>query len=114
MCNQLTLYSMNQSPVDPQVQLLLLQALLARRDESNRNEVYLSQTELEVLLQIPRTSIELAIQRGKLKLINSTPQYSYNAVLSAIEMRELEPLVTEQERTDILERLRAYRQLINL
>lgn len=105
---------MNQSPVDPQVQLLLLQALLARRDESNRNEVYLSQTELEVLLQIPRTSIELAVQRGKLKLINSTPQYSYNAVLSAIEMRELEPLVTEQERTDILERLRAYRQLINL
>lgn len=105
---------MNQSPVDPQVQLLLLQALLARRDESNRNEVYLSQTELEVLLQIPRTSIELAVQRGKLKLINSTPQYSYNAVLSTIEMRELEPLVTEQERTDILERLRAYRQLINL
>lgn len=105
---------MNQSPVDPQVQLLLLQALLARRDESNRNEVYLSQTELEVLLQIPRTSIELAVQRGKLKLINSTPQYSYNAVLAAIEMRELEPLVTEQERTDILERLRAYRQLINL
>lgn len=105
---------MNQSPVDPQVQLLLLQALLARRDESNRNEVYLSQTELEVLLQIPRTSIELAVRRGKLKLINSTPQYSYNAVLSAIEMRELEPLVTEQERTDILERLRAYRQLINL
>ena len=105
---------MNQSPVDPQVQLLLLQALLARRDESNRNEVYLSQTELEVLLQIPRTSIELAVQQGALEPISSSPQYSYNAVLSAIEMRKLEPLVTEQERTDILERLRAYRQLINL
>lgn len=114
MCNQLTLYSMKQSPVDPQVQLLLLQALLARRDETNCNEVYLSHSELEVLLQIPRTSIELAVQRGKLEPINSTPQYSYNAVLSAIEMRELSPLITEQERTDILERLRAYRQLINL
>lgn len=113
MCNQLTLYSMNQSPVDPQVQLLLLQALLARRDESNRNEVYLSQTELEVLLQIPRTSIELAVQRGKLKLINSTPQYSYNAVLSAIEMRELEPLVTKQTaiQETILQPLRAYNDL---
>ena len=105
---------MNQSPVDPQVQLLLLQALLAHRDETSRNEVYLSQTELEVLLQIPRTSIELAIQRGKLEPVNSTPQYSYTAVLSAIEKRDLSPLITEEERTDILERLRAYRQLINL
>lgn len=114
MCNQLTLYSMNQSPVDPQVQLLLLQALLVRRDEINRNEVYLSNTELEVLLQIPRTSIELAIQRGKIVPISSTPQYSYDAILSAVETRQLEPLITERERTDILERLRVYRQLINL
>lgn len=114
MCNQLTLYSMNQSPVDPQVQLLLLQALLARRDETNRNEVFLSNTELEVLLQIPRTSIELAVQRGKLVSVTPTSQYSYSAVLSAVETRQLSPLITEEERTDILERLRAYRQLINL
>ena len=114
MCNQLTLYSMNQSTVDPQVQLLLLQALLARRDETNRNEVFLSNTELEVLLQIPRTSIELAVQRGKLASVTPTSQYSYSAVLSAVETRQLSPLITEEERTDILERLRAYRQLINL
>lgn len=114
MCNQLTLYSMNQSTVDPQVQLLLLQALLARRDETNRNEVFLSNTELEVLLQIPRTSIELAVQRGKLVSVTPTPQYSYSAVLSAVETRQLSPLITEEERTEILERLRAYRQLINL
>lgn len=114
MCNQLTRYSMNQSTVDPQVQLLLLQALLARRDETNRNEVFLSNTELEVLLQIPRTSIELAVQRGKLVSVTPTSQYSYSAVLSAVETRQLSPLITEEERTDILERLRAYRQLINL
>ena len=114
MCNHLTRYSMNQSTVDPQVQLLLLQALLARRDETNRNEVFLSNTELEVLLQIPRTSIELAVQRGKLVSVTPTSQYSYSAVLSAVETRQLSPLITEEERTDILERLRAYRQLINL
>lgn len=105
---------MNQSTVDPQVQLLLLQALLARRDETNRNEVFLSNTELEVLLQIPRTSIELAVLRGKLVSVTPTSQYSYSAVLSAVETRQLSPLITEEERTDILERLRAYRQLINL
>lgn len=105
---------MNQSTVDPQVQLLLLQALLARRDETNHNEVFLSNTELEVLLQIPRTSIELAVQRGKLVSVTPTSQYSYSAVLSAVETRQLSPLITEEERTDILERLRAYRQLINL
>lgn len=103
---------MNNEPVNVESQLLLLQALLYRREAGQSKDLYLSDVELQVLLQVPFSTVSYAVHSGHIKIALDAQKYRYEDVLQAVLEGGLASLNVST--TDAVERLQAYRQLVNL